>query len=511
MDERYGTASKETLGGDHPVRALGDGGAKTVQASPTQYYYAAITFRDRLIERGVQPLQYIKTDEFVVRIDGHAPQIISQETWAGWIAHFCSGSAVGSVPRVTLCIIRPETQPCCDNPAENADGSQCESCGMAIVNQPAKEKPVLRGPMRISPPRKSGAPSGLTPVGTPSKTQSAPSPRTLDSMLSRTPFPAQPSATLPATLPAAPSDLMLTEFVTTSFKLTPENSVMRRRNRGTREISVPTPGHSPQMDFRRGLMPLVDLKRTTTQWTKVNAVALLRHYIRLLAAKTRSLARIISHCLLCLYSFLLAPPFVIHKDLKWTTSRLENRLVMFQWTMAFNLAIASLCATLLALTNLQNNPIAQSFVILSGIFSFFGLIYTAFLALHMGDSKEQFFSWFLKQENLVHTPGSMWNLTIMMFLPLTWLVWALVNLCLGGVSYAIAPLRKGQPVESDSEPFNAIQITVFLLVIVASALFAFMIHLEIRKYGLSLKPCRQEAVLEQDGGNTVESRSISLT
>ncbi|KAJ6506563.1 hypothetical protein C8R45DRAFT_922748 [Mycena sanguinolenta] len=275
-------------------------------ALPSLYQWR-VTFRDRLIERGVQPLQYIKTDEFVVRIDGPAAQIISQEIWAGWIAHFCSGSATGSIPRVTLCIIRPETQPCCDNPAENADGSQCESCGMAIVNQPAKEKPVPRVPMRISPPRNSGAPSGFTPVGTPSKTQTALSPRTLDSMLSHTPFPAQPSATLPV----APPDLVLTEFVTTSFKLTPENSVMRRRNRGTREISVPAPGHSPQMDICRGFTPLVDLKRTT-QWTKINAVGLLRHYIRLLAAKTRWLARIISHCLLCLHSFLLVPPFVIH-------------------------------------------------------------------------------------------------------------------------------------------------------------------------------------------------------
>ncbi|KAJ6475572.1 ankyrin repeat-containing domain protein [Mycena sanguinolenta] len=354
VDERYETALKETLGEDYLAPGPHDSGAKMVQdhsvrlivtdineqrtviSLPLESCQSWASFRDQLIERGVQPLQYIQTDEFVVRIDGPATQIISQEGWTGWIAHFCSGSAVGSVPRITLCIIRPETQPCCDSPAENADGSQCESCGMAIVNPPLSQKPVSPALRRSSPPlRKAGASSGITPRF---KTQNTGIASTRLYALP-TPFPSQSSSTFPVSGSAAPSDPVVAESVTTSFELTPQNSVMRRRNRGASETSPPTAFLSPELDGHHRPTSIVSVQRPAP-WTKIDTLGVLRRYARLLGAKTRWLARFLGHSLLGLYSFLIAPPFVVHKDLKWTTSRLENRLTMFQWTMAFNLALA---------------------------------------------------------------------------------------------------------------------------------------------------------------------------
>jgi hypothetical protein len=49
----------------------------------------------------------------------------------------------------------------------------------------------------------------------------------------------------------------------------------------------------------------------------------------------------------------------------------------------------SAAATLLALSNVSGNPIAQSFLILSGIFSAFGFVYAIFLAYNIGDRKTE--------------------------------------------------------------------------------------------------------------------------
>ncbi|KAF7349763.1 hypothetical protein MSAN_01703500 [Mycena sanguinolenta] len=299
--------------------------------------------------------------------------------------------------------------------------------------------------------------------------------------------------------PRSPFGLVATLSISSGVARTAENSAIHRTKRAP-ATSASTPSLTPELNHIRRCT-LVEVQQSTPPAT----LALV------LERNARWLAVTVSRGFLGLYSFLLAPPFLVHKDLEWNVSRLESRLSIFQWTMAGNLSIVSLGGTLLALTNLQNNTLAQSFVILSGIFSFFGLVYTAFLTLHLGDSKEQFFDWFLK--NLAHTSGSMWNLTIMMFFPLTWMVWALLNLSLGGLFYSIGKLQKDQIADSSSESFSVIQTTVFLLVLAASVLFAFMIHHEIRKYGLNLKPRYQEhseAGPEEDD-HSVELRSITPT
>ncbi|KAJ7938759.1 hypothetical protein B0H13DRAFT_2554550 [Mycena leptocephala] len=76
--------------------------------------------RNALVEKDVQPLDYIKIDEFVVFYED-SNQWIHQEDWNEWISPFCFFST--PPPPVVLYIIRPENQPCCSEMTENASGS----------------------------------------------------------------------------------------------------------------------------------------------------------------------------------------------------------------------------------------------------------------------------------------------------------------------------------------------------------------------------------------------------
>ncbi|KAJ6504548.1 hypothetical protein DFH09DRAFT_288720 [Mycena vulgaris] len=96
------------------------------------------------------------------------------------------------------------------------------------------------------------------------------------------------------------------------------------------------------------------------------------------------------------YISLIAPSFVHDKSALWDLQRLENRLNVLQtWVWAANAALFAASAALLALSDVSRSVIAQSFVVLSGIFGLYGFVYSVFLAFHIGDSRAQFSTWFL--------------------------------------------------------------------------------------------------------------------
>ncbi|KAF7351753.1 Metacaspase type II [Mycena sanguinolenta] len=307
------------------------------------------TFRDRLIEEGVQPMQYIQNDEFVVRAERPAINLVSQEDWMGWMSLLCSASTARPVPWVTLCIIRPETEPCCDNPIENIASSKCESCGMAIVNPPAKQgfpaptsqhiSPTIPASFLLPNPQPQAA---VTKSGELSATQNTPASAPLTSMPSPAP-PSTQSFTPPSEpVAAVPSHSTTAAARTTAFELTAKNSVMRRRNR---RISTSTRAQAPSVepDDQHRTTPIVNAQEPTP-WIKIIALEVLRRSLGILARflerSTKRLVRIIGHCFIGLYCFVIAPPFLIHKGLEWDRARLENRLAIFQWTMAGNLSLA---------------------------------------------------------------------------------------------------------------------------------------------------------------------------
>lgn len=107
---------------------------------------------------------------------------------------------------------------------------------------------------------------------------------------------------------------------------------------------------------------------------------------------------------------MVAPPFIHDEAAEWDHARLENRLTALQsWVWGANTALATYvspyahefrlikdraAAALLGLTSVASSPFPQSLLILSGLFSFFGLIYTVLVALSIGDRKTEFFHGF---------------------------------------------------------------------------------------------------------------------
>ncbi|KAJ7782501.1 hypothetical protein DFH07DRAFT_790881 [Mycena maculata] len=73
------------------------------------------------------------------------------------------------------------------------------------------------------------------------------------------------------------------------------------------------------------------------------------------------------------------------------------------------------------------------------------------------------------------------------------MAWASFSLCLGGLTYSIPGLRRTDTLgpQVGTAPFSNVQLVIFLLVFVESFFCAFMVYLEIRTYGRSLKPQRQ--------------------
>ncbi|KAJ7747482.1 hypothetical protein B0H16DRAFT_921373 [Mycena metata] len=148
------------------------------------------------------------------------------------------------------------------------------------------------------------------------------------------------------------------------------------------------------------------------------------------------------------YISLIAPSFIHDKSTLWDLPRLENRLSALQtWVWAANAALFAASAALLALADVSRSAIAQSFVVLSGIFGLDGFVYAVFLAFHIGDSQAQFSVCFIDHANSMQASPSepFWDASIMLSLPLTWMAWAILSLICFlislGVQIAISDLR----------------------------------------------------------------------
>ncbi|KAJ7768703.1 hypothetical protein DFH07DRAFT_301429 [Mycena maculata] len=103
----------------------------------------------------------------------------------------------------------------------------------------------------------------------------------------------------------------------------------------------------------------------------------------------------VGHYLRVAYISMIAPPFLVFEGGIWDAPRLENRLNFFQsWILPADLGLLAFAGALLTLSDITNYPFPESFVILGGIFAFFGFIYTILLGLHLGDMKQKFSEWF---------------------------------------------------------------------------------------------------------------------
>ncbi|KAJ7733573.1 hypothetical protein DFH07DRAFT_1065407, partial [Mycena maculata] len=299
------------------------------------------TFRNRLVEQQVQPLQYIEADQFVLvvllneREDTESDQVVSKEDWEEWIS-FCASTL--PPPIVAIRIIRPGDGPCCERPTEIENSLRCASCKTQFVNLSSDDFSLL----------------------------DLESPRTPENLAVDFPViasPANPTVLSPTTPVTSPP----TEALTTSFQFTPKNSVVRRRKPSSTEyeghvyslVRVASPEPNPDRD---------DDRRRSTGRSQYKSSSLV-------------------DCLCTPYTFMIAPPFLFLEEVTWDSEgqRLENRLNAFQnWIWGANSALLAFVAALLSLSDVASSPGAHSFVMLSGIFAFFGFVYTVFLAFHGG-------------------------------------------------------------------------------------------------------------------------------
>ncbi|KAJ7283393.1 hypothetical protein C8J57DRAFT_1676031 [Mycena rebaudengoi] len=85
------------------------------------------------------------------------------------------------------------------------------------------------------------------------------------------------------------------------------------------------------------------------------------------------------------HEFVIAPPFLDGQG-TWDQKRLDTRLNALQgWAWPVHGVLLAAAVAILALSSISTYAVSQSFVILSGLFALFGLIYTVLLIFLIGD------------------------------------------------------------------------------------------------------------------------------
>ncbi|KAJ7476488.1 hypothetical protein FB451DRAFT_1243366 [Mycena latifolia] len=217
-------------------------------------------------------------------------------------------------------------------------------------------------------------------------------------------------------------------------------------------------------------------------------------------------ARSVSEYLRIVHMFIIAPPFFHDQADLWNFERLDHRLNAFQsWVLTANGGLLAAPAAILALSSISSSPVAQSFVILAGIFALYGFIYTILLVFHIGECKTQFL-FLLQQERAegVDRSRSSWTPSTAMCLPLAWMAWSIVSLLFSlitlGVEGFVSALRHLSSSNDESNSpsptpalFNIFQLGAFALAIVWSSVYVVMLYIQVRH--CRLKAC--ESALRQ--------------
>ncbi|KAF7343177.1 hypothetical protein MVEN_01748800 [Mycena venus] len=204
------------------------------------------------------------------------------------------------------------------------------------------------------------------------------------------------------------------------------------------------------------------------------------------------------------YIIAITPPFSHNVPPNWKEQLLERHLDGLKtWGWGANAALSTAVAALLALTSVTDHAFPQTFLILSGIFSFFGFIYASLLAFHVGTWTTGFKAKFCDRANSKLQRRHLWNGSVMISLPVTWMCWSIVNflgfLVALGVEMFILDLRsmgnEQSPIQNFGDPIpqsstdrsmhaamtlNISQLTMFMLTVVWSLIHMRMIHTETR-------------------------------
>ncbi|KAJ7051527.1 hypothetical protein C8F01DRAFT_1339634, partial [Mycena amicta] len=173
----------------------------------------------------------------------------------------------------------------------------------------------------------------------------------------------------------------------------------------------------------------------------------------------------------------------------WDSSRLERRASMLLTLfLVINGGLLSIVIASLALSDVANSPVPQTFIMLVGICALFACGSSIYLAYTISDCREEFSEWFINHKNLAHKSESLWDLETMIALPNTWTAWAFLYL----VVFAISFVSHNEPLPEDATTapgpkFTPVQWTVWGLVFAWSSAYSFKIYLQMRQYGGSFR------------------------
>ncbi|KAJ6594839.1 hypothetical protein B0H19DRAFT_70717 [Mycena capillaripes] len=382
---------------------------------------------------------YVKSGRFVVRLEDDSKALLFEDKWDAWVSGICADPTIQ--PRVALCVIRDT---CCEKPNENENGF-CDECGMQFL----KDEPSCLWD---------------------------PPPHT--SMVAQLPW---RSSSNPIMLEAT------TASAAPNFAHSADNSVVRRRRLPRQEAQYSYPPS-------RSSAPLPVEVHHSEALTSVPVG-------EGIADPAERSARSVGEYLRIIHLFIVAPPFFHDEADDWNLERLDHRLHAFRsWVLTANGGLLAAPAAILALSSISTSPVAQSFVILAGIFAFFGLIYTILLVFHIGDRKTLFLL-LLQQDGLDEMKSSSWAASTAMCLPLSWMAWSILSLLFSlitlGVQSLVYTLRRlssskdpgGANVSGYPSPnpalFNIFQLGAFTLVIVFSSVHVVMLYIQLRRCRLS--------------------------
>ncbi|KAJ7726350.1 hypothetical protein B0H16DRAFT_1592604 [Mycena metata] len=394
---------------------------------PMEYCRTWQAFCYCLIGVDIKRLAYLKDSQFVVRLEDDGNRLLFGEQWEEWIL----SGGYHAQTHVVLCVIRGDS--CCEQQTDDGNGF-CQNCGVQFIEDiPATS--VVTEPVQNS------IQVSTTPVIS----------REAEEIMLNESVPFMP---IPLQVDSNPS-------ATSFFKLSAQNSVVRRRR-------LPTPLPSEE--------PINHVSPTPEGHTyPPNQQSQQISYLSGASAWVANLGQTTLHHFGVVYIFLINPPWIRDTENIWDRERLGARLdALKSWVWSANAAISATAAALLALSGVPAYPLSQSFLILSGIFSFFGFVYASFLAFHIGEHEEQFTNYLCN----IQPRHTFWSPSIMLSLPLTWMSWSLFSfLCfLAAVGLEVIVPKVGTTVS-----LSAIQLVGFTVPTLWSLVYVVMVHIEIRR------------------------------
>ncbi|KAJ7288478.1 hypothetical protein C8J57DRAFT_517721 [Mycena rebaudengoi] len=403
-------------------------------------------FRKWVLKQKMLGLSKNEASEFVVRLSD-SRQILFESTWDGWITslRYHPNDEIG----VELCFVRDACQ--CVQPIDNGNAF-CEKCGVQfLLEEPLNQAATERG----GPPQEDKGEDNRT-----EEEGSGTAPERGDRLPGRNTMGKE-------NMRDEDQEEMKETKYSVQVNRSHLNSVMRHRK-----------PHLTTDEHQRHSPPRLDDASDDDK-------KLVTPPRRWACPRARDVVNSVTRLSNAVHEFVIAPPF-LDGHATWDQKRLDTRLNALQgWAWPVHGVLLAAAVAILALSSISTYAVSQSFVILSGLFAFFGLIYTVLLIFLFGDRNIYF-----------PKPPSQptWN-PKMLTLPLAYMAWAFFTLLCSLLSFGFqtfildsnshSPIPYDTTVSAASNPttksFNIFQSAVFTFVAGWSSVYIVLIFLQFRR------------------------------